>query len=52
MSRYGEGVPEYAKEGLYDHMKGFLEGYPLSELMAVLTDVIETMEWEKAQENE
>lgn len=49
MSRYGEGTPEYAKEDLFDYIKGFLSGYPLSELMAVLTDVIETIEWENAQ---
>lgn len=50
MSRYGESTPSYAKEDLYDYMKSFLEGYPLSELMAVLTDVIETIEWEKEQD--
>ena len=50
MSRYGEGTPEYAKENLFDYMKGFLEGYPLSDLMVVLTDVIETIEWEKAED--
>ena len=49
MSRYGESAPSYAKEDLFDYIKGFLEGYPLSELMTVLTDVIETIEWEKAE---
>lgn len=49
MGRYGESAPAYVKENLYDDMKGFLEGYPLSELMAVLTDVIETLEWEKVE---
>lgn len=49
MSRYGESAPAYVKENLYDYIKGFLEGYPLSELMAVLADVIETIEWEKAE---
>ena len=49
MSMYGESTPAYVKEDLFDYMKGFLEGYPLSELMAVLTDVIETIEWEKAK---
>ena len=39
----------YEKENLFDYMKGFLEGYLLSELMAILTDVIETIEWEKAE---
>jgi hypothetical protein len=39
----------YEKEDLFDYMKGFLEGYPLSELMAILTDVIETIEWEKTE---
>lgn len=40
---------EYEKENLFDYMKGFLDVYPLSELMAILTDVIETIEWEKAE---
>ena len=39
----------YEKEDLFDYMKGFLDSYPLSELMAILTDVIETIEWEKAE---
>ena len=39
----------YEKEALFDYMKGFLDSYPLSELMTVLTDVIETIEWEKAE---
>lgn len=49
MSRYGEDAPSYEKEDMYDHMKGFLAGHPLSELMQVLTDVVETIEWEKAE---
>ena len=49
MSRYGESPPAYVKENLYDYIKGFLEGYSLSELMTVLTDVIETLEREKAE---
>lgn len=40
---------EYEKENLFDYMKGFLDSYPLSELMVILTDVIETLEWEKAE---
>ena len=39
----------YEKEDLFDYMKGFLDCYPLSELMTILTDVIETIEWEKAE---
>lgn len=39
----------YEKEDLFDYMKGFLDSYPLSELMTILTDVIETIEWEKAE---
>ena len=50
MSKYGESAPLYVKENLYNYLKGFLVGYPLSELMAVLTDVIETIEWEKAED--
>ena len=50
MSRYGESAPSYAKENLFNYLKGFLDGYPLSELMSVLTDVIETIEWEKAED--
>ena len=50
MSRYGEDAPSYEKEDMYDHMKGFLAGHPLSELMQVLTDVVETIEWEKAED--
>ena len=50
MSRYGESAPSYAKENLFDYLKGFIEGYSLSELMSVLTDVIETIEWEKEQD--
>ena len=38
----------YEKEDLFNYMKGFLDSYPLSELMAILTDVIETLECEKA----
>ena len=39
----------YEKEDLFDYMKGFLDSYPLSDFMAILTDVIETIEWEKAE---
>ena len=49
MSRYGESAPSYEKEDMYDNMKGFLAGHPLSELIEVLADVIETIEWEKAE---
>ena len=47
MSRYGESAPACAKEDLYDYIKEFLEDYPLSDLMEVLTDVIK---WEKEDE--
>lgn len=39
----------YEKENLFNYIKGFLDSYPLSELMAILTDVIETLEWEKTE---
>ena len=50
MSRYGEYRGGYDRENLFDEMKRFLGSYPLSELMKVLTDVIETVEWEKAED--
>lgn len=50
MSRYCERAPLYEKENLFDYLKGFIEGYSLSELMSVLTEVIETIEWEKAED--
>ena len=50
MSRYGDDRPSYEKEDMYDHMKGFLAGHPLSELIQILTDVVETVEWEKAED--
>ena len=43
MSLYGEdGSTGYAKENLYEVMKEFLEGHSLSELMEILSDVIES----------
>ena len=48
MSRYGDYRGGYDKEELFDEMKRFLDSYPLSELMKVLADVIELIEWEKA----
>ena len=50
MSRYGEDRPSYEKEDMYDHMKGFLAEHPLSEIIQILTDVVETIEWEKAND--
>ena len=49
MSRYGDDHNAYEKEDLFDHMKRFLDGHLLSELMAILTDVVELVEWEKAE---
>jgi hypothetical protein len=50
MSKYGDYGTYYEKEDMYDHMKGFLAGHPLSELIQILTDVVETVEWEKAED--
>ena len=49
MSRYNEKPPIYIKEDLYNYIKNFIENYPLSELMTILTDIIESIEWEKAE---
>lgn len=43
MSMYDEdGSTGYAKENLYEVMKEFLEEHSLSELMEILSDVIES----------
>ena len=45
MSMYGEdGSTGYAKEDLYYEMKTFLENHSVTELMSILTDVLESME--------
>lgn len=49
MSINDEVTPAYVKENLFEYIMSFLESYSLSDLMGILTDVIETIEWRKAQ---
>jgi len=39
----------YEKESLHDHIKGYLSAHTVSEVMQIVTDVIEEFEWESAE---
>lgn len=44
MSMYGDDDYHYNMECLYDEIKEFLEEHPISELLKIVTDVIESEE--------
>ncbi len=41
MSMYGDSEYNTAKNNLYDEIKEFLEEHPISELMKIVSDVIQ-----------
>lgn len=50
MSMYGDS--NWAKNDLYDVIKTFLESYPISELLQVVTDAVESYEYLKSESDE
>lgn len=50
MSMYSD--TQWAKNDLYDVIKSFLETYPISELLQVVTDVVESYEYLKSDNGE
>ena len=49
MSMYGEN--QWDKNDLYDALLSFLDGHPVSELLQVVTDAVESYEYLKVEEN-
>lgn len=47
MSMYGDN--QWIKNDLYDVIKSFLEAYPISELLQVVTDAVESYEYLKSE---
>ena len=41
MSMYGDGEYYHEKNNLYDELKYFLEGHPVSEMLQIVADVVE-----------
>ena len=50
MNMYGE--TNWVKNDLYDMIKSFLEAYPISELLQVVTDAVESYEYLKSEDGE
>ena len=50
MSMYGE--TNWVKNDLYDEIKSFLEAHPISELLEVVTDAVESYEYLKSESDE
>ena len=50
MSIYGD--TNWVKNDLYDEIKSFLEVHPISELLQVVTDAIESYEYLKSEDGE
>lgn len=50
MSMYGD--TNWVKNDLYDEIKSFLEVHPISELLQVVTDAIESYEYLKSEDGE
>lgn len=50
MSIYGD--TNWVKNDLYDNIKSFLEAYPISELLQVVTDAVESYEYLKLENDE
>lgn len=48
MSMYGESEYNSQKNNIYDEIKWFLEDHPISELLKIVSDVVE---WEKESED-
>lgn len=50
MSMYGDN--QWVKNDLYDVIKTFLEAYPISELLKVVADAVESYEYLKSESDE
>ncbi len=50
MSMYGD--TDWVKNDLYDVIKSFLEAYPISELLKVVADAVESYEYLKSEDGE
>lgn len=46
MSMYGDSIYSSQKNDIYDEMKQFLEGHPVSELLEIVADAVESKECE------
>ena len=46
MSMYGESEYNRDKNDIYDEIRSFLEGHPMSELLQIVADVVEVVESE------
>ena len=46
MSMYGDSEYNMDKNNIYDEIRWFLEGHPMSELLQIVADVVEAIESE------
>ena len=49
--KHNEYIPCYVVEDMYNYIKSFLEAYPVSKLLEILADVVDTIERKEAKDD-